>query len=238
LTNQLHTDPAHYLSNLIPQGASLHRLPASTIATYLQRSVLSQSTIALAACVIDSLSSFFVRTWCKELSALSLTQQCERGQPMFSISQPHRQQIHGSATPKSALIVLAALSIASGFLDDVKTDSRWWARKIAGCDISARELSATVRCVLKDIDYDILSFTPDVVEEMRDDMFPCAGSEQDSNAGSYFPPQAGFEEAADSPDQRPLAIPQLEFKHTAIVNEGLLTPELSPTSAHKAAEQP
>jgi hypothetical protein len=72
-----------------------------------------------------------------------------------------------SCSSKPETIVLAALQIASSFLDDVRSDANWWARRIARGSLSARELDATVRVVLQDIDYDLFSFTPEDVVRMQ-----------------------------------------------------------------------
>jgi hypothetical protein len=68
---------------------------------------------------------------------------------------------------KPELIVLAALQIASSFLDDVRSSPRFWADKVALGSVTCREVDATVRVVLKDIDYDLCSFQSEDVEHMQ-----------------------------------------------------------------------
>jgi hypothetical protein len=65
------------------------------------------------------------------------------------------------------MIVLAALQIASSFVDDFRSDAKWWGGKVARDAVSAREIDATVRCMLQDIEYDLFSFAPEDVLRMQ-----------------------------------------------------------------------
>ena len=77
------------------------------------------------------------------------------------------------------MIVLAALKIAAGFLEDRRRELRWWAECVASGAISERELEATVRSVLRDVEYDLCGIgESEAVERKRRAMFRgCTGYE-------------------------------------------------------------
>jgi hypothetical protein len=66
--------------------------------------------------------------------------------------------------------VLAALQLATTVLDDVRRDARWWTDGVAQGIFSPRELDATTRCMLQNVDYD-LGFPPEDVADMKEVMF-------------------------------------------------------------------
>jgi hypothetical protein len=143
------------LANLVPQQSIRTRPSTSTIATMLSRAYLPLETIALAACVLDALSSQFGRSWRNSLSKLS---------PSSASSFP------------SEIIVLAALKVSASFLDDSRTvDPGIWAAHVGGvAGITAAALETTVRVVLADIGYEMCSFTPEEVERRRRGMLKTA----------------------------------------------------------------
>jgi hypothetical protein len=147
--------PSQHLSRLVPQNASRHRPSPALIASYLSRAQLPDSTVAFAACIIDSLSRQFVRAWRRECEAVDTS----------------RRSAFRSTSNKSELIVLAALAIANGFLDDRRGEPRWWATYIACGAVQLKEVDATIRCVFKDLDYDLCGFSAEEVDEMRENCF-------------------------------------------------------------------
>lgn len=160
--------PAQYISRLIPQGALRKPLGAEHIHVYLHRSGLPEYTIAMAACILDALSSFFIRTWRKDLTIATMTQSTRTSTCATSPLGKHsRLTASFGATPQPELIPLAALSIAKSFLDDKRGDCRWWAEWVAEGKVHAAELSTTVKCMLRDLNYDLMSFTPEIIEDMR-----------------------------------------------------------------------
>lgn len=173
---------AQYISRLIPQGASRKPLGADHIHVYLHRSGLPEYTIAMAACVLDALSSFFVRTWRKDLTIVTMSQSVRTPATVNSPSGNHsRLAASFGATPRPELIPLAAMSIAKSFLDDKRGDCRWWAEWVAQGEVNTVELSTTVDCMLRDLNYDLMSFTPEIIEDMRLEMF---GIDHMSSAGA------------------------------------------------------
>lgn len=167
-------DPSTFLASLVPQNSSIQRPSPHVIQSYLSFSALPESTIALAACILDSLSGFFIRTWSREINSLSTTSASSStpSSPLKSYFAPK------SAAQKPELVVLAALKIARDFLHDSGgCSARWWARDVAQDRFVAREVERSVWCVLRDLDYDLLSFEPEIVEGMRREIF--CGSSKD-----------------------------------------------------------
>jgi hypothetical protein len=110
--------------------------------------------VALAACILDSLSSSFIRSWRKA---------CEKARA------PEQTSFYSNPI-KPELIVLGALAIAHSYLQDRSGETKWWA-KVAMETVEPREISATTRCILQDIDYGLMSFAPEDVEAMRQAMY-------------------------------------------------------------------
>jgi hypothetical protein len=216
--------PATFLTSLLPQTSSLPHPSPHLTSTYLRRANLPRPTLALAACILDSLSGFFLRTWTRELAALPPNTSTPPASPLPG-SQPssflffHRSDARTTKPrPKPDLLILAALSIASSFLSDTHGDAQFWANRVAKGGVEAREIDATVRCMLRDMDYGLLGFSPGVVEGMGLLMF---GETEAEKNGRVDTVESGREEL-----QRPKLV-GLETRAT-VVREGLLTPELSP----------
>lgn len=136
----------------------------------------------MAACILDALSCFFIRTWRKDLNAAAasderFTQLAKRA-PRGSAALAKYPRLSASfgATPRPELIALAALSIAKAFLDDTRGECRWWAGWVAQGDVDAAELDVTVKCMLRDLEYDLMSFTPEIIEDMRTEIFGTASA--------------------------------------------------------------
>jgi hypothetical protein len=151
---------SQHLSRLVPQNASRYRPSPTLIATYLDRARLPEATVAFAACILDALSRHFVRAWRRECEAVNTS----------------RRSAFQSTTNKSELIVLAALAIANGFLDDVRGEPRWWATYVAYGAVQLKEVDATIRCVFKDLDYDLCGFSAEEVEQMKESCFGRKGN--------------------------------------------------------------
>jgi hypothetical protein len=163
-------DPSQRLSRLVPQNASRQRPCPALIASYLNRARLPESTVAFAACILDSLSRQFVRAWRRECDAVNTS----------------RRSAFQSTSCPSELIVLAALAIANGFLDDVRGEPRWWASYVACGAVQLKEVDATIRCVFKDLDYDLCGFTADEVDEMREECFGQRATVHPSGVKGFF----------------------------------------------------
>lgn len=132
------------------------------MATYIVQAELSPSTVALAACILDTLSSSFVRSWRKD---------CEKARSSETAT-------FRSKPLKPELIILGAFVLAHGYLHDVSGQPEWWCRVANGTrkphengTIMRREITATTRCILQDIDYGLMSFTPGDVELKEQEIF-------------------------------------------------------------------
>ncbi|KFY29972.1 hypothetical protein V493_02184 [Pseudogymnoascus sp. VKM F-4281 (FW-2241)] len=107
--------PATYLSNLIPCAASFISPSPTLTHTLLTHANLPLETIALAACILDSLTSRFATLWRRSLPLSSL---------------PAESQHIDSVRPE--VIILAALMIAHKFLDDAGARTRTFSEVVGG----------------------------------------------------------------------------------------------------------
>ncbi|TID26646.1 Isocitrate dehydrogenase [NADP] [Venturia nashicola] len=164
-----------FLCGLIPQ----QQANIEEVASFISRANLDPNTVALAACILDSLSSSFVRSWRKA---------CEKARspeiPTFR-SEPMKPE----------LIVLGALALAHSYLYDVSGKPKWWS-KITNQTMEPRDISATKNCILRDIDYGLMSFTMEDLEEKKQEMF---AKGQGVRSG-----KAVFKEGQWTPDESPL----------------------------------
>jgi hypothetical protein len=69
-----------------------------------------------------------------------------------------------------SLIILAALSLAHGFLSDITKSNRSWAIIEGNGAFDARQIEATRRAILKDIDYGLQRICCEMVEKMVKDL--------------------------------------------------------------------
>jgi hypothetical protein len=101
--------PATYFSHLIPTSSTI---PPSTIATYLTHANLPPQTLALAASLLDSLSSSFPRAWRAALLSTNLS----------TLSPPPLPTpISGPSSPTSSLGPLTPLSANSNSHPELAT---------------------------------------------------------------------------------------------------------------------
>jgi hypothetical protein len=68
------------------------------------------------------------------------------------------------------IIVLAALSLAHGFLVDRLRSSRHWSVKESGGVFTVQEIEATKRAMLQDMDYGLSRISNDMVQRTLKDM--------------------------------------------------------------------
>ncbi|KAL1635906.1 hypothetical protein SLS58_010074 [Diplodia intermedia] len=158
-----------------------HDLRVSTIQDYLERSSLPVEVLGLTACILDALSMRFAKKW---RHALTLNESTPAASPLLEaanapISPPASPALMttapvlNSATKSCVepeLLVLSALALATGYLDDHQVSLRHWAQRISHGVFSARQLSTTQRCVLIDLDYDLHSFTLEFIRDAIEDM--------------------------------------------------------------------
>jgi hypothetical protein len=70
----------------------------------------------------------------------------------------------------SDMIVLAALALAHGFLVDRLRSSRHWSVKVSGGSFSVKEIEATKRAILQDMDYGLFKIKSEAVDKMLGEM--------------------------------------------------------------------
>jgi DNA-binding phage protein len=150
---------ATHLANLVP---CTHRPHSDVIRGFLERANLPDEVIAFAACVLDALSERFASTWREVLGPAEF----ERDLKNFLRTDETRRNTHVSPD----VVVLAALSLAHGFLIDRLRSARHWSVKESGGMFSIREIEATKRAILQDTDYGLFRIGDDMVQSMLGDM--------------------------------------------------------------------
>lgn len=220
------TDPADHLISLLPSNTYAHQTThRQTIVAYLENARLPNETLGLAACVLGNISNSFVRAWRQDLFYARISRR------------------------SSECIILAAICISASFLDDSKSSTveRWlqYGRSNAGDGVwpSKSELSTTVRCVLKEIDYELHSFSPEVIAGAVQDLSSGRNSKEPYSLPRHIPcSDAEFSSsAAPIPIPSPTAkIPKVDedledgsrrdsgYGGTAMWIQGVVTPEPTP----------
>ncbi|KAL7273514.1 hypothetical protein RUND412_003630 [Rhizina undulata] len=145
--------PATHLVSMIPKNASREAPSVHIIQAMLQRSGVRMEVIALASCVLDCVSSRFLRRWrlecCTEEGSL---EHCE-------------------------VLAVASLSIAQKFLEDTSFSGRMWARDISEARFSTRSLNKTEWLILEDINFSVAGIcTPELIEISIHEMKRCSAS--------------------------------------------------------------
>ncbi|KAK2044452.1 hypothetical protein LZ31DRAFT_284880 [Colletotrichum somersetense] len=156
--------PAIHLVNLIPTSASLTIPSVPLVQAMLSRSGLPLETIALAACILDSLNSKFALSWrlqCPLLveSAFPANKRHTLGHSPL-LDRRRQQQMHiDSVQPE--LIILAALVIAAKFTDDRHESTQYycadWGKGIWSCE----QVNVTERCICENLNYRIKPLVDD-----------------------------------------------------------------------------
>ncbi|KAK1994288.1 hypothetical protein LX36DRAFT_213811 [Colletotrichum falcatum] len=156
--------PAIHLVNLVPTSASLTTPSVPLVQAMLSRSGLPLETIALAACILDSLNSKFALSWrlqCPLLteSALPANKRHTLGHSPL-LDRRQQQQMHiDSVQPE--LIILAALVIAAKFADDCHDSTQYycanWGKDIWSCE----QVNVTERCICENLNYRIKPLADD-----------------------------------------------------------------------------
>ncbi|KAF4302446.1 Cyclin-like protein [Botryosphaeria dothidea] len=232
--------PASHLVKLIPSNACSRRPSVSTIQDYLERSNLPFEVIGLAACILDALSMRFAKGW---RNALTLNEPTPAASPLLDcaqapVSPPASPALMTSApvlagaiksSAEPELLVLAALALATAYLDDHQVSLQHWAQRISFGVFSARQLSTTQRCVLIDLDYDLHSFTAEFIRDAIEDMHRASLRNRQKAAAAAT--AAVAKAVADEPcvageKSRPAP---LSLQGGATWFNGIATPEPSPS---------
>ncbi|KAJ4364586.1 hypothetical protein N0V83_009182 [Neocucurbitaria cava] len=202
---------ASHLANLVPLNVSTHRPQVSVVYGFLERAILPDEIVAYSACVLDALSSRFAAAWRDALASSNY----KRDLKTF-LQTDSRQKTH--VMPD--VIVLAALSLAHGFLADRLRSSKHWAVRESNGMFSVQEIEVTKRAILQDMDYGLFRISEDRVRRRLWAMrlqavvpTPALLAKDSSSAGGKH--------------SRPRNL-SLSLAGTAIWNHGVHTPEPSP----------
>lgn len=207
--------PATHLANLVPSNTCIHRPSVAAIHNFLFRAELPLEILGLAACILDALGSRFALEWRKACSSTARTSS------LLNRSWKRTSFHHDTKTSvEPEIVVLSALSLAAGYLDDNQKSAAYWARTISADRFRTKQVNATRLCILIDIDYNLHSFTPDMIQEAIEDM---------QRAEHLFNGQTTGSAVTYSKDER-VKPPVLTLQSTAVLKHGLYTPEPSPES--------
>lgn len=161
--------PAIHLVNLVPPAASLAAPSVPLVHEMLVRSGLSMDAIALAVCILDSLNSKFSLNW-RLLCPLATNEISKRHTIQAPLVGPAAAQLHiDSVRPE--VIVLAALVIATKFLEDCQEPTHYyraaWGKGVWTCE----QINVTERCVMESLGYRILPlWDPVLIDDATKDM--------------------------------------------------------------------
>lgn len=150
------TGPAVHLVNLIPPAASLAVPSVPLVHEMLVRSDLPLDAIALAVCILDSLSSKFSLNWrlvCP-LAPREASNEATKRHTLPASPVAAAQLNIDSVSPE--VIVLAALMIAAKFLEDCQEPTQYyrsaWGKNMWTCE----QINVTERCIMESLGYRIL----------------------------------------------------------------------------------
>ena len=147
---------ALHLAGLVPRNVSAQKPSVSAIQGFLERACLPVEMVAFAACVLDALSDGFAARWNDAFL------------PMQTSTLDYYLGIDCWQQPNTSpdLIVLAALALAHGFVDDRGRSNAHWAKIEGAGRFDAKEVSKTKMCILEDIDYGLFRISEACVQQM------------------------------------------------------------------------
>ncbi|RYP51982.1 hypothetical protein DL768_002778 [Monosporascus sp. mg162] len=167
------TGPAAHLARMLPPGASFMTPSVSIVQEMLARANLPMDVIALAVCILDSLTWKFSRSW---RSSFPLT---PSNRPVLE-----RQMHIDSVFPE--VIILGALIIATKFTEDMQEPTQYfssvWGRGLWACE----QINFTERCIMESLDYHILPlWNAKYIKQARHDIEMARRELLDEDAGPY-----------------------------------------------------
>jgi hypothetical protein len=172
---------------------------------FLDRAGLPDEVVAFSGCVLDALSARFAAIW---RDALGPSDYAKDLKDFLRTDSRH------SAHVSPNIIVLAALSLAHGFLVDRPRSSRHWSVKESDGAFTVQEIEATKRAILQDMDYGLSRLSNEMVQRRLRNM-------QRPNASVTSTPNT----IAKQDRRRNLSI---SLQGTAMWQFGVQTPEPSP----------
>ena len=201
---------AIHLAKLIPSNLSAQPASIPTISEFLSRTSLPVEIIAFTACILDALSHRFASSW----RAANLASAVVPFQ-FASLAVNSRQP----PPIPAEVVVLAALTLAHGWLEDRPRSIAHWASIEGGGKFTSKELEISRACILRDVDYGLFRITEDMVRRMVRDLQRTASSD---SVGSVVKNGAASMEGKRKPKL------SLDMQGTAFWMYGMVTPEPSP----------
>lgn len=177
----------------------------SVIQGFLDRAGLPDEIVAFAGCLLDALSNRFATTWRDALTPSDYAR---------DVKNFLRTDLRQNMRVSPDVIVLAALSLAHGFLVDRQRSSRHWSIKESDGAFTVQEIEATKRAILQDMDYGLARISNDMVDWRLKTM-------QRTSTSPYTPTPT----TVATKQRRNLSI---SLQGTAIWSYGVQTPEPSP----------
>lgn len=150
----------------------------SIVQEMLMRADLPMDVIALAVCILDSLTWKFSRSW---RSSFPLTS----NKSAHELRTGHASSQHiDSVFPE--VIILGALIIATKFTEDMQETTQYfssaWGRGLWSCE----QINFTERCIMESLGYHILPlWNMKYIKQARHDIEMARRELLDEDAGSY-----------------------------------------------------
>jgi hypothetical protein len=202
---------ALHLASLVPRNVAGHKSSVAAIEGFLDRACLPVEIVAFAACVLDALSDGFARRWRDAFLPM------DTARLDFYLGTDCWQQTNVSPD----LIVLAALALAHGFIDDRGRSNGHWARIEGAGRFDAKEVNRAKRCILEDMDYGLF--------RISEDMMLCMARKMQQPTYLVTPRQSVSFDDGDKEGRRPrLSLSLGTGSGTAVWAYGAQTPEPSP----------
>ncbi|KAK3943847.1 hypothetical protein QBC46DRAFT_361592 [Diplogelasinospora grovesii] len=161
--------PAVHLVNLVPPAASLATPSVQLVHDILRRANLPLDAIALAVCILDSLSSKFSLNW-RLLCPLTNQRDTSSKRHTITATSPLPEQLHIDCV-NPEVIILASLMIATKFLEDCQEPTQCyrstWGKNMWTCE----QINVTERCIMESLGYRILPlWDPELITDALGDM--------------------------------------------------------------------
>ncbi|KAF2648039.1 hypothetical protein K491DRAFT_263130 [Lophiostoma macrostomum CBS 122681] len=163
---------AIHLAKLVPTNVSPLRPSVTATKEFLLCADLPIELVAFTACILDALTERFAIEWRNATSppVPSFSSWSRPSCPSEFFTTPAVLASSRVQQVDPSLIILAALSLAYGFLSDATKSNRSWAIIEGNGAFTARQIEATRRTILKDIDYGLQKICGEMVEKMVKDL--------------------------------------------------------------------
>ncbi|KAF2194406.1 hypothetical protein K469DRAFT_686445 [Zopfia rhizophila CBS 207.26] len=161
---------ASYLANAPSRYASRYKANPLIIHSFLLRSALPIETVALASCILASLSPSFAAAYrdaCQASSGNRPSSQSPTASSSFADAFLTFQPTQGSSSNPD-LLVLASLSLAFAFLDCRKAKPSYWSGFMSSGLYTEGQVCKASDCMLRDLGYRLYGFEEPVRAAVED----------------------------------------------------------------------